>query len=86
MIYTFAEFELDTRSFELRRYLTGDVIGVEPQVFDVLRFLVEHAGRVVTKDELLDAVWGTGSSPSRPSPPASRTPAGRWATTGAPSR
>ena len=59
MIYTFAEFELDTRSFELRRYLTGDVIGVEPQVFDVLRFLVENPGRVVTKEELLDAVWGT---------------------------
>lgn len=59
MIYTFAEVELDTRSFELRRSSTGEVVATEPQVFDVLRFLVEHADRVVTKDELLDSVWGT---------------------------
>jgi len=28
-----------------------------PKAFDVLRYLVEHADRVVTQDELLDAVW-----------------------------
>jgi DNA-binding winged helix-turn-helix (wHTH) protein len=59
MIYTFANLELDTRSFELRRAGTNDVVAMEPQVFDVLRFLVEHADRVVTKEELLDSVWGT---------------------------
>jgi len=59
MIHTFADLELDTRSFELRRRGTGQVVPVEPQVFDVLRILVEHADRVVTKEELLDAVWGT---------------------------
>ena len=31
---------------------------VEPQVFDVLRYLVEQRGRLVTKEELLDNVWG----------------------------
>ena len=31
---------------------------VEPQVFDVLRYLVEHRERVVTKEELLDNIWG----------------------------
>src|SRR5262249_50183346 len=50
---------LDTRSFELRRAGTADVIPIEPQVFDVLRCLVERAGRAVTKEELLDEVWGT---------------------------
>jgi DNA-binding winged helix-turn-helix (wHTH) protein len=59
MIYSFCDVELDTRSFELRRCGTGEAIAVEPQVFDVLRFLVEHADRLVTKGELLDAVWGT---------------------------
>jgi predicted ATPase/DNA-binding winged helix-turn-helix (wHTH) protein len=58
-IYSFAEVELDTGSFELRRRGSREVIAVEPQVFDVLRFLVEHADRVVSKEELLDSVWGT---------------------------
>ncbi len=36
----------------------GELISVEPQVFDVLRYLIEHRSRVVTKEELLDNVWG----------------------------
>jgi Transcriptional regulatory protein, C terminal len=58
MIHRFAELELDTRSFE-PRCGADEVIAVEPQVFDVLCFLVEHADRVVAKGELLDSVWGT---------------------------
>jgi DNA-binding winged helix-turn-helix (wHTH) protein/tetratricopeptide (TPR) repeat protein len=30
---------------------------LRPKSFEVLRYLVEHAGRVVTKDEMIDAVW-----------------------------
>jgi DNA-binding winged helix-turn-helix (wHTH) protein/tetratricopeptide (TPR) repeat protein len=43
---------------------TVEIIGpdgvreVQPQVFDVLRYLVEQPGRLVTKEELLDNVWG----------------------------
>ncbi|MGH9213117.1 MAG: winged helix-turn-helix domain-containing protein [Acidimicrobiales bacterium] len=59
MIYSFADPELDTRSFELRRGGGGEIVAVEPQVFEVLRLLVEHADRVVSKEELLDAVWRT---------------------------
>jgi DNA-binding winged helix-turn-helix (wHTH) protein len=59
MIYTFAGLELDTRSFELRRAQTSDTIATEPQVFDVLCYLVQHSDRVVSKEELLDSVWGT---------------------------
>jgi DNA-binding winged helix-turn-helix (wHTH) protein len=50
-------------SFAVDDY-TVEVIGpdgvreVEPQVFDVLRYLVEQHGRLVTKEELLDNVWG----------------------------
>ncbi|HEX5094802.1 MAG TPA: alpha/beta fold hydrolase, partial [Acidimicrobiia bacterium] len=56
MIFEFDEFELDTERFELRR--RGETCHVEPQVFDVLRYLVEHRDRVVPKEELLDNVWG----------------------------
>lgn len=55
MIYTFSGNELDTKRHVLTR--NGAQIPVEPQVFDVLRVLAEHAGSVVSKDELIDAVW-----------------------------
>ena len=56
MIYRFDEFELDTGLFELRR--AGVAVPLEPQVYSVLAYLVEHGDRVVTKTELLDHVWG----------------------------
>lgn len=56
MIYSFEDFELDTRRFELRR--NGQNIPLERQVFDVLAYLVEHNDRLVSKEELLDKVWG----------------------------
>ena len=52
----FADCELNLERFVLRR--GGQEIKVEPQVFDVLAYLVEHRGAVVRKEELLDAVWG----------------------------
>lgn len=56
MIYSFDDYELDTDQFEIRRGETR--VSVEPQVFDVLSYLVRHHDRVVTKGELLDGVWG----------------------------
>ena len=56
MRYEFADCELDLDRIEVRR--GGSVVPVEPQVFDVLRYLAEHAERVVSKEELLDHVWG----------------------------
>ena len=56
LIYSFGEYELDTRLHELRR--GSERVHVEPQVFDVLAHLISRRDRVVTKDELLDAVWG----------------------------
>jgi predicted ATPase/DNA-binding winged helix-turn-helix (wHTH) protein len=56
MIFAFGDCELDTDTFELRH--AGVVVDVEPQVFDVLTYLVLHGDRVVTKEELLDEVWG----------------------------
>src|SRR5687767_8871565 len=42
----------------LNRLTRGDVaIRIEPKLMDVLLFLARHAGRVVSKDEIADAVW-----------------------------
>ena len=55
-IYEFDGCVVDSERFELRR--GGVVEHVEPQVFDVLLYLIRHRDRVVTKTELLDNVWG----------------------------
>ncbi len=54
--YFFGDTEIDPVLFEVRR--GGHPVPVEPQVFDVLRYLVQHRDRVVSKEELLDSVWG----------------------------
>ena len=46
--------DFDARTLER----AGEPVRVEPQVLDVLRVLVEHAGVVVSRLELLDQVWG----------------------------
>jgi DNA-binding winged helix-turn-helix (wHTH) protein/tetratricopeptide (TPR) repeat protein len=56
MIYTFEGYEFDTARLETRR--DGEVLHVEPQVFDVLVYLIEHRDHMVTKEELLDNIWG----------------------------
>jgi TolB-like protein/Tfp pilus assembly protein PilF len=55
MRYRFADFELDTERLEF--WAEGEVRALEPQVFDVLRHLVENAERLVSRDELIEAVW-----------------------------
>ena len=55
-MYTFESCQLDPARFELHR--AGVAVHVEPQVFEVLVYLLAHRDRVVTKTELLDAVWG----------------------------
>ena len=52
----FESFELDRSRHELRH--AGEAVHVEPQVFDVLVYLVDRAGELVTKNDLLDNVWG----------------------------
>lgn len=55
MILRLEDCELDTEQFELRR--GGQAVPVEPQVFDLLRLLIENRDRIVTKDELFEKVW-----------------------------
>ena len=56
MRFRFEGCELDTAAYQLT--VAGRIELVEPQVFDVLAYLLEHRDRVVTKDELLDNIWG----------------------------
>ena len=53
--FRFGPFHLDVRERRLSR--GGVVIPLRLKVFDTLRVLVENAGRLVTKQELLDTVW-----------------------------
>ena len=55
-MYRFADCEVDVASRELRR--AGALVHLEPQAFDLLVQLIEHRDRVVTKNDLLDGVWG----------------------------
>ena len=54
-VFDFAGFTLDRPAAELRR--ADVVVEVEPQVFDLIAFLAARAGRLVTREELVDAVW-----------------------------
>lgn len=54
-LYEFGDVTVDLRRVEVRR--GGGVVPLEPKSFDLLCHLLEHRDRLVTKDELLDAVW-----------------------------
>ena len=55
MLYFFEDYALDTDRRELRR---GDrLLSVEPKVFDLLVHLAGNRERVVSKDDLIAAVW-----------------------------
>jgi TolB-like protein len=53
--YLFEDFALDTDRRELRR--AANVVQTTPQVFDLLDYLIRHRERVVSKDDLIIAVW-----------------------------
>lgn len=54
-LYCFGDFQLDTLERTLRRH--GEMIVLPPRVFDTLALLVERHGMVISKREMLDAIW-----------------------------
>jgi TolB-like protein len=56
MTLNFDDYEIDVERRELRRATTA--VHVEPQVFDLLVYLVQNCDRVVSKDDLIASVWG----------------------------
>jgi DNA-binding winged helix-turn-helix (wHTH) protein len=55
MIYRFGNCILDEERYELCR--AGTVVAIEPRVFQVLLYLIQHQDCVVTRDELLEHCW-----------------------------
>ena len=56
MEFSFGDHVLNLDRRELRR--GAELVALEPQVFDLLVYLVQNRDRVVSKDDLLMAVWG----------------------------
>jgi DNA-binding winged helix-turn-helix (wHTH) protein len=56
MLYFFEDFVLDPDRRELRR--ENALIAVQPRVFDLLEYLLANRHRVVSKEDILQAVWG----------------------------
>jgi TolB-like protein/Tfp pilus assembly protein PilF len=54
--FGFDLYALDTRLRELRR--EGELVAMQPQVFDLLVHLLKHRDHVVSRDDLITLVWG----------------------------
>jgi len=59
--YVLGSVTLDFRRLEARR--DGHAVDLTPREFGLLRFFICHEGEVLSRDKLLDAVWGYSSSP-----------------------
>ena len=55
MRYTLGDYTLDTHRYELCR--AGIPLKLQPKVFDLLAYLIQHRDRVVTRQELFDTLW-----------------------------
>jgi DNA-binding winged helix-turn-helix (wHTH) protein len=55
LIYAFEAYSLDADRRELRR--AGQLVRLEPQIFDLLEYLIRSRERVVSKDDLIAAIW-----------------------------
>jgi TolB-like protein len=56
MTFSFGDYEIDVERRELRH--AKSLVHVEPQVFDLLVYLVQNRDRVVSKEDLIASVWG----------------------------
>ena len=59
--YQLGDLMLDFKKCEAIR--DGEEIELSPREFKLLRYFIEHQGEVITRDQLLDAVWGYDSFP-----------------------
>ncbi len=55
MNYRFGAFDLDPDMFELR--CDGEPVAIEPQAFNILLHLIRSSDRIVSRDDLISAVW-----------------------------
>ena len=59
--FVFGDVELDFKKYAARK--GGQVLDLSPREFEILRYLIRRRGEIVTRDELLDKVWGYDSNP-----------------------
>jgi len=57
----FGEYVLDRQAHKLRRS-NGETVALSPKEYDLLKFLVEQAGRALSRSEIMDEVWGYDSA------------------------
>lgn len=57
----FGDVEMSFKNFEAKK--AGRTIELSPREFKIIKYFVEHRGEVVSRDQLLDAVWGYDSLP-----------------------
>jgi DNA-binding winged helix-turn-helix (wHTH) protein len=55
MRYTFGDYTLDTQQYALCH--AGIPLKLQPKVFDLLTYLIQHHDRVITRQELFDTLW-----------------------------
>ncbi len=60
--YQFADVELDFETYRGTR--AGQALEMSPREFELLRYLIEHKGSTVTREQLLEDVWGYENYPS----------------------
>ena len=55
MIVSFADIEINSGRYELRR--SGKLVSIEPKIFDLIVYFVSHADELLSRDQLITAVW-----------------------------
>ncbi len=60
--YRFADVELDFETYRAKK--AGEPLDMSPREFELLRYLIERKGETVTRDQLLEDVWGYDNYPS----------------------
>ncbi len=59
--FHFGQIAVNFKKFEVTK--AGASIEMSPREFNILKYFIEHRGEVITRDQLLDSVWGYGSFP-----------------------
>jgi two-component system alkaline phosphatase synthesis response regulator PhoP len=60
--YQFSDIELDFEAYRAKK--AGEPLELSPREFELLRYLIERKGETVSRDRLLEDVWGYESYPS----------------------
>ena len=60
--YAFSDLDLDFEAYKATK--GGEALDLSPREFELLRYLIERKGETVTRDQLLEDVWGYESYPS----------------------